>query len=208
MLLTRREMPVLIVNLIYVPIFAAMALRDLNFEFVMYVGVILVIGALVLWKQRRVRFEPLILWGLTIWGMLHLAGGNIRVDGEVLYWLQLIPAVLRYDQLVHAFGFGTATLVCHHLLRPYLRQDIANWRTLSFLIVLMGCGLGAMNEILEFTAVKCVEETNVGGYDNTMWDLVFNLIGATLAVAWLGLRRRNPALLPGERLSPSRVRAG
>jgi hypothetical protein len=155
----------------------------------MYVGVILVIGALVLWKQRSVRFEPAILWGLSIWGLLHLAGGNIRVHGEVLYWFQLVPVVLRYDQFVHAFGFGTATLVCHHLLRPYLRGGITHWRTLSVLVLLMGCGLGAINEVLEFLAVKCFEETNVGGYDNTLWDLIFNLIGASVAVAWLAVRR-------------------
>ena len=190
MLLTRRETPVLIANLVYVPAFTVIALRNLNFEFVLYVGVILIIAAWVVWKQRSVRFDLPILWGLTIWGLLHMAGGNIRVGDDVLYGLQLIPVVLRYDQLVHAFGFGTATLVCHHLLKPYLRDGLDRWRTLSILIVLMGSGLGAINEIIEFIAVKTLPETNVGGYDNTLWDLIFNLIGGLLAVAWLTLRRR------------------
>jgi putative membrane protein len=189
MLLTRRETPVLIANLVYVPAFTVIALRNLNFEFVLYVGVILIVGAWVVWKQRSVRFNLPILWGLTIWGLLHMAGGNIRVGDDILYGLQLIPVVLRYDQLVHAFGFGMATLVCHHLLKPYLRDGIDRWRTLSILIVLMGSGLGAINEIIEFIAVKTLPETNVGGYDNTLWDLIFNLIGGLLAVAWLTLRR-------------------
>jgi len=190
MLLTRREIPVLIVNLVYVPAFTVIALRNLNFEFVLYVGVILIIAAWVVWKQRSVRFDLPILWGLTIWGLLHMAGGNIRVGDDILYGLQLIPVVLRYDQLVHAFGFGTATLVCYHLLKPYLRDGIDRWRTLSILIVLMGSGLGAINEIIEFIAVKTLPETNVGGYDNTLWDLIFNLIGGLLAVGWLTVRRR------------------
>jgi len=193
MLLTRREIPVLIVNLLYVPVFALIALRNLNFEFVLYVGVILIVAAWVVWKQRSVRFDLPILWGLTIWGLLHMAGGNIRVGDDILYGLQLIPVVLRYDQLVHAFGFGTATLVCHHLLKPYLREGIDRWRALSILIVLMGSGLGAINEIIEFIAVKTLPETNVGGYDNTLWDLIFNLIGGLLAVAWLTVRRRRQA---------------
>jgi hypothetical protein len=193
MLLTRRETPVLIANLVYVPAFTVIALRNLNFEFVLYVGVILIIAAWVVWKQRSVRFDLPILWGLTIWGLLHMAGGNIRVGDDVLYGLQLIPVVLRYDQLVHAFGFGTATLVCHHLLKPYLRDGLDRWRTLSILIVLMGSGLGAINEIIEFIAVKTLPETNVGGYDNTLWDLIFNLIGGLLAVAWLTVRRRRQA---------------
>jgi len=193
MLLTRREIPVLIVNLLYVPVFALIALRNLNFEFVLYVGVILIVAAWVVWKQRSVRFDLPILWGLTIWGLLHMAGGNIRVGDDILYGLQLIPVVLRYDQLVHAFGFGTATLVCHHLLKPYLRDGIDRWRTLSILIVLMGSGLGAINEIIEFIAVQTLPETHVGGYDNTLWDLIFNLIGGLLAVGWLTLRRARQA---------------
>jgi len=193
MLLTRRETPVLIVNLLYVPAFTVIALRNLNFEFVLYVGVILIVGAWVVRKQRSVRFDLPILWGLTIWGLLHMAGGNIRVGDDILYGLQLIPVVLRYDELVHAFGFGTATLVCHHLLKPCLRDGLDRWRTLSILIVLMGSGLGAINEIIEFIAVKTLPETNVGGYDNTLWDLIFNLIGGLLAVGWLTLRRARQA---------------
>ena len=190
MLLTRREMPVVIVNVIYMSAFAVIALWNLNFEFVLYVGVILIVAWWVVWKQPSVRFDLPILWGLTIWGLLHMAGGNVRVGDDVLYGLQLIPVVLRYDQLVHAFGFGTATLVCHHLLRPYLREGIDRWRTLSILIVLMGSGLGAINEIIEFTAVNTLPETHVGGYDNTLWDLIFNLIGGFLAMGWLTMRRR------------------
>jgi hypothetical protein len=33
-------------------------------------------------------------------------------------------------------------------------------------------------------------ETNVGGYMNTGWDLVANLVGASAAAVWLGLRGR------------------
>ncbi len=191
MLLTRRERPVLIANLIYIPVFTVMALRTLNFEFVLYVGAILLVGALVLWKQRAVQFDLRVLWGLTIWGLLHLSGGNIPVGDSVLYNLTLLPLVpepyhvVRYDQVVHAFGFGVATLVCHHLLKPYLRNDIVRWRTLAVLVVLMGSGVGAVNEILEFVATVTVPDTNVGGYENSAIDLVCNLVGGTLAICLL-----------------------
>ena len=65
MLLTKREWPILIVNLIYVPIFAVIALGHANYEFVLYVGVIIVAGTWILLKQRRVQFDRAILWGLT-----------------------------------------------------------------------------------------------------------------------------------------------
>ena len=38
-----------------------------------------------------------------------------------------------------------------------------------------------LNEMIEFIATLTIPETNVGGYNNTGWDLVFNLIGCALA---------------------------
>jgi uncharacterized membrane protein YjdF len=185
MRLQRGEIPILLFNLLYISIFTAIALTGQNYEFVLYAAVVILLAAWILWTQHRVRFDPPILWGLSLWGLLHMAGGNLRVGREVLYGLQLVPGLLRYDQLVHAFGFGVATLVCHHLLRPYLRDGIGRTRSLALLVVLMGSGLGAVNEIVEFVAVKTVEETKVGGYENTLWDLIFNLLGGTAAVALL-----------------------
>lgn len=204
MLLTKRERPVLIVNLLNVSIFTVVALGRSNVEFLLYIGVILVVMAWILVKQRSVQFDLAILWGLTIWGMMHLAGGNLRANGDSLYSLELLPLmprlnILRYDQVVHMFGFGVATLVCYHLLKPYLRAGINRKRTLLVLVALMGCGIGAINEIIEFLVVQIVPETGVGGYENTMLDLIFNLLGGVLAVTWIALGRR-PAL-PG----PTRI---
>lgn len=187
--LEKNERVIALVNLIYITVFTAIALRRSNYEFVLYAGVVIAFFLIVLLKQQVVRFDGMILWGLTIWGVLHLTGGNITVGSDVLYAVQLIPGVLRYDQFVHFLGFAVATLVCHHLLRPYLRPGIAAWGTLSVLIVLMGQGLGAANEIIEFIAVRTVPETGVGGYENTLWDLIFNLLGACAAVIYLNVRR-------------------
>jgi hypothetical protein len=44
-----------------------------------------------------------------------------------------------------------------------------------------GMGLGALNELVEFAATLLIPETNVGGYMNTGWDLVANLVGAMIA---------------------------
>ena len=43
-------------------------------------------------------------------------------------------------------------------------------------------GLGAVNEIIEFIAVLSFPDTNVGGYLNTSLDLVFNALGAMVAM--------------------------
>lgn len=187
---TTAERVIIAINTVYITIFTAIAAARANHEFILYAAVIVVFFALLIATQRRTNFSPIILGGLTLWGVMHMAGGNIEVNDDVLYSLQLIPVVLRYDQLVHFFGFGTATLVCHHMLRPYLKPDPHRWSVLAILIVLMGMGVGALNEIIEFIAVLIVPETGVGGYDNTLWDLVFNTLGAITAAIVLTLRRR------------------
>lgn len=206
MFVTRRERPIVIFNVLYVACFSVIALGRRNYEFVLYTGVVIALGVWILVKQRTVQFDRVILWGLSVWGVLHMAGGNMRVGGDMLYNVRIIPDYLRYDQFVHAFGFGTTTLVCFHLLRPYLRPNIERRRTLMVLVVLMGCGVGALNEIVEFITVKTVPETNVGGYDNTLLDLVFNLIGATIAAAWISRRRsfasKAAALSPPDSCKP------
>jgi hypothetical protein len=49
------------------------------------------------------------------------------------------------------------------------------------LCVLGGLGLGALNELIEFLATLAHSGSHVGGYENTGWDLLSNLVGATAA---------------------------
>lgn len=166
-----------------------------NFEFVLYVGVMVALVLLVLGIHRRVRLHPASLWCLSAWGLLHMAGGLVRVPGEaeVLYGLWLVPDLLRYDQAVHAFGFGVATWV----VWQGLARALATPRPtpgLLFVCFCAGMGLGALNEVVEFVAVLTLPETNVGGYENTGWDLVANAAGALVAALAIGLTgRRRPA---------------
>ncbi|MEX0930588.1 MAG: DUF2238 domain-containing protein [Candidatus Paceibacterota bacterium] len=167
-----------------------------DYEFLWYVAVLVVIAGAVAATLHRSVFDSVILWGLSIWGLLHMAGGAVPVGDGVLYGLTLVPlidagnelVVLKYDQVVHFFGFAVATLVVYHLVRPYLAGQI-NWVIVSFVVVLAGMGLGVINEIVEFIAVLAMPETGVGGYNNTVLDLVFNAFGAIAAVVYLALYR-------------------
>jgi len=191
----KRELPVLIVNLLYITLFAFLSIGRRNYEFIIYALVIVVFFALILASQRRVEFPPLILWGLTLWGLLHMAGGHLYFGGTRLYEIVLVPltlteeyAIFRYDQFVHTIGFCVATLACHHLLRPQLAAGARPSVTLPALLVLMGMGMGALNEVIELLVVFVVPQSGVGGYFNTALDLLFNMFGAMLAVVWLGVR--------------------
>jgi hypothetical protein len=122
-----------------------------------------------------------------------MAGGLVPVpqawvspgSGAVLYSWWLIPGCLKYDQIVHAYGFGTTTWLTWHILRGALRSpgDLPVRPTLGVLVLCMavGMGFGAFNEVVEFAATLTLPETNVGGYLNTGWDLIANLVGASVA---------------------------
>jgi len=167
-----------------------------NFEFLIYIAVMLVLIGVVAAVHLRVRLTLPALWCLSVWGLAHMMGGLVPVpaswpiDGDirVLYSWWLIPDYLKYDHIVHAYGFGVTTWVCWQGLRSALRNHTDPKPTFGLLVlcVAAGMGFGAMNEVVEFTAVLLVPETNVGGYMNTGWDLVANLSGTIIAA--LGIR--------------------
>ena len=174
-----------------------------NGEFVFYLIVMLVLLAIVVGVHLRVNFSQTVLWGLSIWGLLHMAGGLLPVpeswpiNGEtrVLYSLWLIPDYFKFDQFVHVFGFGVTTLVCWEglqaIVRPYLLPGMTVKPTLGMIVLcaVAALGFGALNEVVEFAATLLVPETNVGGYVNTGWDLVSNTVGASLVGIWLYTRK-------------------
>ena len=182
------ELAVLAFTLAYSTAFSALILMRGNREFVIYVVTMLVLVGLVALTRKSAAYPVPMLWALSIWGLAHMAGGNLHVGGDVLYNLVLVPisgsgemTILKYDQLVHAWGFGvTAWLLRHVLVRhhPSTARGLAGYA----LPALAAMGLGATNEIIEFIAVLSVPYTNVGGYLNTALDLVFNALGALLAM--------------------------
>ncbi len=175
-----------------------------NSEFLFYIVVMIILIGAVWLVHSRVSLTSGALWALSVWGLAHMMGGLLTLpdgwpyDGEhqVLYSLWLFPGKLKYDQLVHAYGFGVTTWVCWQSLQAMLVSAGAkNLRPTFGMLVLAvagGTGFGALNEVIEFMATLTVPNTNVGGYINTGWDLVANLIGASLAATliYLGASRR------------------
>lgn len=153
-----------------------------------YVVLIVALAVLVCRLELRYRLGTVTLWGLALWGTGHLAGGVIPLDGDRTLYNAVLPVeILHFDRIVHAFGFGFATLACGVVLVRLLGQDRLN-RPAAVLAVLSGLGVGAANEIVEFFATLILPETNVGGYVNTGWDLVFDLMGGIVATVWFVCR--------------------
>lgn len=171
-----------------------------NAEFLFYLAVMAILIAAVWGVDRAVRLSAGALWGLSIWGLAHMVGGLVAApagwpaavaDGAVIYNVWLIPGRIKYDHLVHAWGFGITTWVCWQGLRAAMtRRGTAPDPSAGLLVLTAaaGLGFGALNEVIEFAATLLVPETNVGGYRNTGWDLVSNLVGATVAVVLIRWR--------------------
>src|SRR3989344_9683263 len=184
----RGEIAMAVFTLLYLLIFFIFYSKIKHYEFLWYIFVVLFFFALIFLTLRRTNLDYYVLGGLSLWGLLHMLGGGVRIGGEVLYALQIIPiinsgeiVILKFDQFVHFFGFGVTTLLAYNLLKGYL-NDKVNYKIFYPALVLVGMGLGALNEIIEFAAVVSVPETGVGGYFNTALDLVFNMLGAIAAV--------------------------
>jgi len=185
---TKADWLILIANLIYLIIAFIIFWGRKNYEFLIYVGVIAFFIVLISFLHLKFNFSYFVLIGLSIWGLMHMLGGSIIINGDVFYAYWLLP-FLKFDQFVHLFGFFFATLFAYYILKPNLANKIS-WIGISILLVFMGMGLGVVNEIVEFITVLTVPETGVGGYDNTMWDMAFNSIGAILAVIYLNIENK------------------
>lgn len=188
-----RLLPVFLFNAAYMLAAIATSAMQGNREFVFYIVVMLVLIAVISVVHGRVGLTNGMLWAFSIWGLAHMAGGLCPLpagwpyNGEhaVLYSLWLIPERLKYDQIVHAYGFGVTTWLCWHILNSALRQPDGGKVRPTFGILTLcaaaGMGFGALNEVVEFIAVLTIPNTNVGGYENTGWDLVSNLVGCSVA---------------------------
>lgn len=198
-MIKKEQWPIFIINVLLILIFGYLSLERENWEFVLYILVIIIFLILILVTNKRKQLSNFVLWGLNGWATLHMFGGFLDINGIRLYELILLDIwktenfwVLRYNQFVHLWGFVVATLIGYEVLEPYLNKK-TNWKVVSVLLVLIGMGLGAFNEIVEFFAVLILPETGVGGYFNTSWDLVFNALGAIIAVIVVNLRRKKNA---------------
>jgi hypothetical protein len=203
----------------------AFAAVNRNLEFVYYGGMMVAFVVAVGVMDRRVKFTKLVLWLLAIWGALHMAGGNLPIppsvsdppDPAVLYNLRPFAWCPKFDQVTHAFGFFVGTLAGYEALRAGLAGQTGHpgrpVRTAMLVtpgiaagLACLGMGLGAFNEVVEFVATRIMTKTNVGGYDNTGWDLVSNMTGACTAAAWLWWRDRG-LVASGRAASPPPTRA-
>jgi hypothetical protein len=152
-----------------------------------YLTVVLVCTAIAAGVDRSVGFGDGALWLLVLTGTLHLCGGLLPnpAGPGVLYDWWLLPEVLRFDQAVHLIGSATATVVSWQIAGTWLDLSRTPPRVQASLAALAGLGKGALNEVVEFLLGARLPGQHVGGYENTGWDLVFDVAGCLAAAAFL-----------------------
>jgi putative membrane protein len=165
--------------------------RQGNWEFIAYLGVTVFIGLVILATATKSGLDHLVLWMLSVWGLLHMLGGILPVGDKVLYGWRIYPFldrggdffILKMDQVIHFYGFMAAAIVMHQLIAKRSIQSV-HPGMLIFFATMGSLGLSAVNEIIEFLAMVSLEETGVGDIYNMGLDLIFNGAGA-LAGAFL-----------------------
>ena len=151
-----------------------------------YVLSVLVISVAIAWL-RRAALPDLLAIGLEVAAILDLAGGLINVGQNVLYNASIGPYdkglgthLLQYDHFAHAYVSFVAAFACWVMLAAP-NAAAHHRRDLVILAVGTALGLGALNEVAEFAATLAHHGAHAGGYWNTGWDLVCNLVGAGAA---------------------------
>ena len=143
------------------------------------------VATLLMYVDYSVRFSTSVLVMLSIVGFGHMAGANLYFSGVLLYE-QALFGFIRYDQLIHVAGLGTAGLIVWEATRRMLAADGG---TKAAVVVILGANsVGAVIEIGEYLATLTLPDTRVGAYANNMQDLIANLLGSLIAAWWVSRR--------------------
>ena len=77
MLVKKGQLPVLLVNICVLLLFTLFYVSRQNYEFMIYIGVIVFFLVLIIATNRKVDYPNGVLWGLTLWALLHMSGGSV-----------------------------------------------------------------------------------------------------------------------------------
>ena len=167
-----------------------------------YIVIVAGLAVAIAAADAKVNFSMLVLTGLALWGFGHLAGGLVPLEGDRILYNATFLRWGHFDNVVHAVGFGTAGIGVWEATRSWLPAEPGHRLGTAVIVCLLGQGVGAFNEVVEFGASHLLAATNVGGYENTGRDLVANLIGTAFA-GWLVSRRAGGSAAPRPAPSPS-----
>ena len=150
-------------------------------EFLFY-AMVLIMAITGLWAWlRRCTLPGWLLLVIEAGILAHFAGGLVQFNGARLY--DHVYLGLRYDKYVHFANAFIAALAVLEICRVKGQPNTGFTRLLVFFTVL---GLGGIVEICEFVATLTIPRNGVGGFADTMGDLMANVCGGALFLALSG----------------------
>ncbi|HLE47415.1 MAG TPA: hypothetical protein VI818_03885 [Candidatus Thermoplasmatota archaeon] len=141
----------------------------------------------------RLRPPRQAVWGVGITASLHYVGGSLSGLHQIGGPNGLYYAFPWWDNVVHALGSGAIAMAAH----AFLATRIHGSRPFTaFLAVCVASFVGVLVELYEFAQFVFLGTVDQGFYTNTVLDLYYNLLGATLgAVAYARATRHADAAL-------------
>ena len=161
-----------------------------NNEFLLYAVTVIALVTVIYKTDQYFAFPRLGLWLFNLWLILHILGGLASYRDTRFYDLILVDLVgapyhvLKYDQFVHFYCYVVIAMLMWRVVQKIARPD-ANRTVICVVNVLAASSLGALNEVIEFSAVVLLDSDGVGGYTNTAIDLVANLLGASVGTFYM-----------------------
>lgn len=164
-------------------IFITLEIFSKNLEFIFYGSLYFILILLLLVHHKEFNFTLPVLLGLAILLLLHALGSTVKINEVLLYDFWLIDGIYKFDNLVHFLGGFVVLFAIYNWLNPHFQKAFTQRRVLyPSVLILIVCGLGTINEIMELTAVLIFKSTGVGDYFNNSFDLLYNFFGALVAM--------------------------
>lgn len=204
-------------------IFAALAAFNESRDFDLWrnyalSGVILGGGITWLMVHFDARVPAYIQWTIIGATLTHYGGGSLGSPDPYhmgLLGMHGINGAYHHfdwwDHLTHGVGIGASAMGLAYLFESYQTRRGLHWSASGLWIITMLAALtvGVAVELYEFLGKQAFQTIDQGGYENTMRDLHFNLIGAGVGatIAIVANRRRFQARILA-RWQPATVAAG
>jgi putative membrane protein len=99
-----------------------------NLEFLWYIGILILIIVFVSLLHLRYKFSNGVLFGISLWGLLHMIGGTditgVRTYARMIYPLVSSDiagtAIFRYDQFMHFYVYVVVTVMLYQVIHYYI----------------------------------------------------------------------------------------
>lgn len=191
--LNKRKLQDILVTLLalIVLIITSIHLKAGNTEFIYYGILTFTISIpFIFFFSRKIGISTPLLIGMSLLVIVNLcAGGIVKIRGVRLYdWIPIKLfyissefTAIKFDQIVHAYGGFICSIVIFRLMKYFNEEIKFNSSFFIFIAALAGFGAASFYEVVEFVATF-FKINGVGGYHNTLLDMISNFIGALISI--------------------------